>query len=168
MSFTLFLAFVLLLWIPQNVQHEGMHALAAKSFGAYNIKMRPYPKWEEGKWWPKYWALMSYRTDGSLSDKQYGLISCAPQLTNTVIMIVVASILFFVTMPTWLTILLFAVYVVNFTDGCFNLSSLYKMEGGNDAWTAIKYFNIKLTAGRAIVTVWNLTFILLGLGWLAF
>ncbi len=165
MSFVLFLLFVLLLWFPQNVQHEGMHAIAVKMFGAYDIKLRPYPKWEKGKWWPKYFALMTYKIDKKMEDWQSGLFSSAPQITNTVIMSVVIFILLFSSLPVWLTSLLFAIFIVNFIDGGANLGSLIIRKEGysNDAWDAIKDFKISTNTGRVLVVVWYTVFAALGL-----
>jgi hypothetical protein len=39
------------------VLHEGAHAVALKAFGAKDIRLRPYPVHEAGRW---YWGLTKW------------------------------------------------------------------------------------------------------------
>lgn len=154
------LLFILLLWFPMNIQHEGMHGLTAKLFGATEVKLYPFPKFKDGKL--QYFAYMTYRLEEPISSAKRGLIACAPQLTNTIIMTLTGLALLLCNIPGWLFSLMLALFIVNFIDGAVNLSSLFKREGDNDAWTALEKFKFKLHQGRAIVIMWYVIFLNLG------
>jgi hypothetical protein len=160
LSVLIVLGFMLLLWLLQNIQHEGLHALMAAIFGAIDIKLYPFPTWEEGKVLPKYWAHMLYNSNGVFKDWQYGILSCAPQLVNTLIMLIIFIVLMTVSMPHLLSLFLLALFLTNFIDGAVNLGSLiYRDESnGNDAWSAIFWLNIKLQTARVIVLCWYIIF----------
>jgi len=159
MEIFLLLLFVLILWLPQNIQHEGMHAIIAKLFGAEEVKIYPLPTWGPKSWIPKYFAYMTYRNlPKDTSDFKRGFISCAPQIANTLVIAFVILANIILPLPAMLSIFLFALILVNFIDGATNLGSLLVRKEGhsNDAWDAIKHFKISTGVGRIMVFFWYL------------
>jgi hypothetical protein len=146
----LLLVFILALWLPQNVIHEGSHALTAKILGAEDVKLYPYPKFEDGKL--KHFAWMTYRFDKAQEEWVYSTISIAPQVANVFIVILCTTLLLLVSMPTVLFTFLLALAITNFIDVIVNTSSVYRKEPVfNDVWKFIiinklepKYFRIGL------------------------
>ena len=78
----------LVLWIPQNYQHEGLHALFAKLYGGYNIKVRGFPhKGSDGKW---NFASCSWNNTRKMSDRERSNICLAPWAGNFVLVILLS------------------------------------------------------------------------------
>jgi len=127
------------LWIPQNAQHEGAHLLAAKHWGAETVKFWPFPgKMPNGRF---AWAHYVYR-GGKFDQTAMGLVSIAPQFTNTVIMSLLLGLRWrFPEMPTVAASILAGWYLTNFVDGAYNLSTFYRKvpeEARTDGWRFCK------------------------------
>lgn len=92
-STTLWIALVtaLVLWLPQNAQHEYAHVAAHRHWGAFTWTFTPYPSWKLGYF---TWAHMTYLQDPErpLSDMARGACAIAPQALNTVVLSVLLGI----------------------------------------------------------------------------
>jgi len=112
MYWLLTLMWVIILWVPQNCQHEGAHALMARYLGVTVIKFWPLPgRNASGKF---VFAHVRYDTkmyvDLPLTKKAF--IAIAPVPVNLFMLIV--STIFFVIWPCqeWLLVII----VVNAVD----------------------------------------------------
>ena len=153
--------FIILLWLPQNVHHEGSHALAAKLFSATDVKIYPFPEWSDS-WFPDRFAHMTYKLDpdNMPSENERAIISFAPQLTSTFWIVVLILVLIYVNIPLWLYTLVSALIVVNFIDASVNLSSVFRVipKDNQDTWNFIKYIGIKVWLMRIIILTWYMIF----------
>ncbi len=157
----LLILFIVLLWFPQNIHHEGMHALAAKFYGAKEVKLYPFPEWSDS-WFPDYFAYMTYRFEygDEPTDRSRALISGAPQIANTLWLMILLPILAYVSMPLWLYTFVSAFIVVQFIDAAVNLSSIFRKipRANQDTWNLVKYAKINPWVMRVIVLVWYILF----------
>lgn len=78
----------LLLWFPQNCQHEGLHALFARRYGATITRFRPYPHRDpEGGW---NFASVSWINSRKMTDKEKSNICFAPWVFNGILVILLS------------------------------------------------------------------------------
>jgi hypothetical protein len=149
------LLFALLLWLPQNVAHEGAHALAHRLCGDEVTELWPFPGWRSGSF---AFAYMRYRTvSGRKTRAQEALCAMAPQLLNTVVLLL--------TMPVhrlelsgWVLNLVAAWSLVNFVDGAVNLSTFYRWgeRPPTDGWRAAAALGAPVFACRAVAVSWQI------------
>jgi len=123
LPFLWFALAALLLWLPQNVQHEGMHALAAKRYGASITKLWPFPSRGEDGHFRFAYVLWE---GGEYTDREYGWISAAPQIANVAVTVLLLPLLHLVALPAALFTILGAWAVVNWFDGSVALATFYR------------------------------------------
>jgi len=165
-----------LLWIPQNAQHEGMHAFIAKRYGAEIVKMVLYPTdaddklsftfWKEGH----TWAYVQW-TGGNFDDKARAVTSCIPQVTNTLVLFLLGGVRFLIDPSPVVVSLLAGWALVNFIDGAWNLGTFYRPEPeeerkSTDGWSFQKHSGLDKWLCRGLSACWHLGFgALLFLAW---
>lgn len=155
---------VLCLWLWQNIQHEGTHAFFVKIFGGKIIAFKPFPTWADGKILPQSFASVSYRYNEPFTSKQNALISIAPQLLNTILLTILFGMLNWFSLPYFAIIIFTALYVNNFIDGAFNLSSIFKSNSFEnrsyppDIWSFAQELDLKINFLRILVFGWLLIF----------
>jgi len=162
----------LVLWFVQNIQHEGMHAISAKHWGATDIKFMPWPVNEEDKFslafWKKghSWARLRW-DDGDYDRTARGLISIAPQFTNTLILSFIIGVRWrFPDMPDVAASILAGWFVTNIVDGGYNLGTFIrkdprKVEGKSprtDGWKFADRLNLSAATCRVGMVAWYLWF----------
>jgi hypothetical protein len=147
----------LALWLPQNLAHELAHGAVARFYGAKDIEIWPFPGTKLGYFtfahvqWT--WTEMPTRTG-------LGLVSAAPQMANTLVLLLVTLLWQLVTMPTWVLSVLAGWAVVNFVDGAVNLSTFYRLQPKvtTDGWKWADRFGISAWSARVIAASWQLGF----------
>jgi hypothetical protein len=146
------------LWIPQNCQHEGMHALAARHWGA---KITEFVFWPSKKAGYFTWAFVRW-TGGSYDDTARGLISIAPQFANTVILCLILGMRWrFPDMPPVAASILAAWFLTNFVDGAYNLSTYYRKvpeSPRSDGWSFQSRLQLSPATCRLATVAWHLWF----------
>jgi len=159
--YLILIAVIIMLWLPQNVIHEGSHGLMAKCFGGKDIKLYPFPRWDGTSWFPKYFAYMTYRFESGsdISNRQRALISIAPLMTNTFLMLLFIIFLSASIPYQFVNITLVAAIMVQFIDGAVNLSSVFgKPKTVQDAWNFMNHASISLADMRIYSASWCLLF----------
>lgn len=145
------------LWLPQNAQHEGMHALAAKHWGATITEMHLFPSRKLGSF---AWAYV--RWEGGDYDKTArGLISIAPQFANTVILSLILGLRWrFPDMHPVANTILAGWFTVNFVDGAVNLATFYRPtpKPSTDGWSFADHLKLSPTVCRVTTVAWHLWF----------
>jgi hypothetical protein len=157
----------LLLWFPQNAQHEGAHALMAKRYGATITRFTPYPSWSTG-----YFTFASVAWKGGEYDARgRALISVAPQATNTAILLLLALVRFGANPSEVVVSILAGWALVNYVDGAWNLGTFYKPEPPEDrkrtdGWSFQRNMGLNKWLCRGLTAVWHVGFgALLFLAW---
>ena len=148
---------ILCLWLPQNAQHEGMHSLAAKYFGAEITRFTPYPNWKNGHF---AWASMAWK-GGEYGPLGRAFISIAPQLANTVLLTLLLVAQVVLTLPTVIASVLAGWTIVNYLDGMWNLGTFYKPEPEQkytDGWSFQENTGINKWACRVGAGIWHVLF----------
>lgn len=162
----IYLALVLIpvIWLWQNVQHEGCHALMAKYFGATIEKFYPFPVWDDDIL-PRVWAYMQYsmpKDAAPLTNTQRALIYIAPQIANTVLLWIFVLAFSF---TGWVGLVPFM--LTNYIDGAFNISTLYRSKERmnedflSDGWGFAKYTGWNVTSLRICAVIWHIGFLML-------
>jgi len=77
----------LVLWLPQNVQHEGAHALLAKIYGSVITEFHPYPGKLNGN---SVFAYVRFSNPRKFTNPERAWISGAPWAANTIMLIFLA------------------------------------------------------------------------------
>lgn len=150
------LLLALILWIGQNAQHEGAHALMIKRFGGVLLEMRLLPSMSEGKF---YFAYVVYR--GAFSSGQSAAISIAPQALNTAILCLLTILYWAVDLPAYLLVPVAAVFLLNLVDGGYNLSTFYRRvpKLGTDGWAFQEGTGINPWTLRIVTVIWQALFV---------
>ena len=161
----------LVLWLPQNAQHEAAHCALHKWYGAEILSFKPWPTWE-GHF---RFASMSYRQpkDKPLTGPQEALCSAAPLLLNTTILIAAGLLRWALdgtgaASPVLLSILA-GWALVNYVDGAVWLGTYYrsKPKPSTDGWKVQRALDIDVDSCRAMAVAWHLGFgVYLLLPWL--
>jgi len=155
--------FALLLWFVQNCQHEGAHCIAAILFGHKITSFRPWPgKTPAGHW---SFAYMSHKGP-DLSPKQRGIISAAPIVVNTIVLIALHFILLLGSFEPWLASLLAAYVLTNLVDGTVWFATFARKIGNyaTDGWKVLHYWNLRSWVGRFVGIAWVLGWWIRALG----
>lgn len=157
----------LALWFVQNIQHEGMHALAARHWGAKITKFRPWPVNEEDKFsllvWKKghSWARLRWE-DGEYDTTGRGLIDIAPQFAATVTLCFIIGVRWrFPDMPPVVASILAGWYVTNAVDCGYCIGGLFRKRPENpcsDAWKFVTRMGFSDAAARTAMIAWYLWF----------
>ena len=151
---------VLVWWIPQNAQHESAHAVAVMHWGGDILRFWPFPgRMSDGHW---SWAHVEYRwTNGRPDITADGVVSIAPQFLNTVTLLVLLSI------SRWdigliPNTILCALYITNYIDGAYNLSTFYRKEPEvkrTDGWEFQHCWQIPVWLCRVGTVCWQAFFL---------
>jgi hypothetical protein len=165
----------ILLWPLQNAQHEGAHALMAKRYGAKITTFVVYPTgadnsfslafWRQGF----TWAHMSWK-GGEWARPGRAAISIAPQAANTLALIFLGAVRWFVESPVLVSILA-GMALVQFIDGAWNLGTFYNPEPEEerkhtDGWSFQRHSDTNKWVCRVGAAAWHLAFgALLFLAW---
>lgn len=149
---------VILWWIPQNVQHEAAHALAAKHWGAEITRFWPFPSWDHGQF--QNFAHVRYSFFTSVDETARGCIAIAPQALNTLVLCLLFTVrgVFDLT-PVGNTIVA-ALAVTNFVDGAVNLATFYRLQpkAETDGWKFQRLWGFKAWKMRVATVLWHLWF----------
>lgn len=160
-SLPLMLLFCALWWIPQNLQHEGAHALTAQYFGATITKIWPFPGMISGRW---VWAYVQYVQVVRFTSVQEALVSAAPVITNTVSLIIYFTHLAFLSplLASYVVLnsFLAAWAINNYVDGAYNLSTFYRRapKMSTDGWKFWEASGFSHTALLIHTISWQLSF----------
>lgn len=111
-QFLLVIGLSLLFWFPQNVFHEGCHAIAVKFRGGKITAFKPYPHKRDGK---LYFASVSWSINKELFPRERALISIAPWIGNEAVLLICFILNTAISNPV-ATAILFSISVVNFID----------------------------------------------------
>jgi len=149
----------LVLWFPQTVQHEGMHAIAARHWGATITTFKPYRhKGTDGKW---RWGAMSWE-GGDYDDTARGLISIAPQFANTVILCFIIGVRWrFPDMPQVLASILAGWYITNAVDCGYSIGVFFRKQPtkpSSDGWKFAQKLKLSPATCRLAMATWYLWF----------
>ena len=146
----------LLMWLPQNVQHEGAHALVAKFYGATDIAIWPFPsKRLSGRF---TWAHVQWRWTESVRPAQRA--SLAPQVLNTLLLLALFAVFRLWEIPHPLFSILTAWYLVNLIDGAVNFATVYWLElpTGTDVGSFFhKHPAVQPDFAREVGMFWHMT-----------
>lgn len=155
-------AFALAWWIPQNIQHECAHAIVARRFGAVITKIWPLPGMVDGQW---LWAYVQYIPVVKFTPSQDALVSAAPILTNTIMLILYS---WYAAFMVWsgnsgslvINSLLAAVALNNYIDGAVWVSTFYRTvpKMSTDGWKFWKATGLSVYMMRFMPIWWHLTF----------
>ena len=149
------LPLALLLWLPQNAVHEGMHAFAHRWAGDKVTELWPLPGWKSGSF---AFAYMRYETiKGRKTWQQEALCAAAPQLWNTLVLLLLLPV-HALDPDDWMTKACTAVALVNFIDGAVNLSTFYRWSSRprTDGWRTAEALGAPVWTCRAIAATWQL------------
>jgi hypothetical protein len=148
-------------WLPQNVIHEGAHAVAARHWGAKIISFWPFPSKKLG-----YFTFAHVRWqwgERHVDETADGVIAIAPQALNTLLLMVI--LIFAPRIENQVAFsILFGLAVTNFVDGAYNLSTLYRKrpeKARTDGWRWAVAWYVGDKQGRALVALWQLGFALM-------
>lgn len=146
-------------WIPQNLQHECSHAIVAQHFGAAITKIWPFPGMVDGRW---YWAYVQYVPVVRFTPWQDAMVSAAPVIANTIMLVLYTLHFSFAVWPGSLVInSLFTAWALNnFIDGAFNLSTFYRPEPkmSTDGWKFWAATDINRWVLLVFTVLWQISF----------
>lgn len=149
----------LAMWLPQNVQHEGMHAALAKYFGADDVKIWPFPGKQLGHF---TWAHARWRWTKPVTVEQEAYTAIAPLLANTFVIFLVMTILSAVETSSVVFTVMTAWAVVNFIDGGYSLLTFYKKvpeKPRSDGWVfTMKHPGTTPFISRFLAVSWHIAF----------
>lgn len=149
----------LLLWLPQNAQHEGAHALMVKRYGGTITRFTPYPSWKNGHF---TWASVAWE-GGEYTTKGRAAISIAPQATNTALLVLLGAVWLSTDLPEVAASILAGWAFVNYVDGAWNLGTFYKPEPPEnqkytDGWSFQRNMGLNKWLCRGLAAAWHVGF----------
>lgn len=98
------LCYALLLWMPQNVIHEGSHALMGRTMGWRIKRFWPFPGCRLGYFTFAH-VVFSLPPPRHMTRKRFGLIKIAPIFTNVVLIGWILVVSFRTDLPYWVAAL---------------------------------------------------------------
>ena len=142
----------LLLWLPQNVQHEGAHALVARIYGHRITMFRPWPtRLGDG------WAFAAMAHSGPrLTDRAYGLIYAAPIIASTLVLVATYIALHLVEPGGWLAAALAGWALTSLVDGSVWFLTYARLSPSmaKDGWKVLWYWQLSPWMGRVVGLCW--------------
>jgi hypothetical protein len=164
----------LIFWLPQNLLHEGAHAMVAKRYGAEITRVWPFPgRMPNGEF--AFAHVLWCWTAGTPGTHAQALIAIAPQLSNTLFLIVAVVLMALVgdEMPTLVAAILCGLAITNYIDGAVNLSTFYRQEPPDekkhtDGWRYQLLSRQTIFMLRMLTSCWQVVFlVILLLPWTA-
>ncbi len=139
------------LWLWQNIQHEASHGLVVELLGGKVTKFVPWPSRLNG-WFTM--AHVEWDMNFDISETKAGFIYAAPQILNTLLLIVFGIWMFHTQL-----LIIPALYLMNLVDGAFNLSTFYRSKPNQaDGWQWAWAWNMPNSMVRCLAVVWQVGF----------
>lgn len=155
----LIIVFCLVFWIPQNVFHEGSHAIFIKLFKGKILEFFPFPsKRLDGMF---SWAHIKYQYQKDMSETELGLISSGPLMMSFLMIIITSFLIFQFNLNPVVDSILISLYITNWFDASYNLSTFYRKPYSKpmtDGWRSAKHFNILTSHARIFTFGWQTIF----------